>query len=404
MIDTCMSKRRKILSVVGARPNFMKVAPIAGALQRRGDEFEHVLVHTGQHYDAAMSEIFLQELGVGEPDHRLGVGSGTHAQQTAGVMERLEPVLLAERPDVVLVSGDVNSTLAASLVAVKLRLPVAHVEAGLRSFDRTMPEEVNRVLIDAVSEMLFIHSPEAREHLLAEGRDEARIHYVGNTMIDTLVAMRERIDALDAPAACGLPVGEYLIVTLHRPALVDGRLLAVAADALRALASQLPVVFPLHPRTRARLAAEDPTLADAPGLTLLEPIGYVEFLALIARSAGVLTDSGGIQEETTFLGVPCLTLRENTERPITESMGTNLLLGLAPERIRDAPELLAQVRARRHRIPPLWDGLAAERIVDALAGWRHDDESLPASGATSVQPLTTSSSSAAIRSASARRL
>jgi UDP-N-acetylglucosamine 2-epimerase (non-hydrolysing) len=404
MIGTRMGTRRKILSVVGTRPNFMKVAPIVGALQRRADEFEHVLVHTGQHHHATMSEIFLQELGVGEPDHRLGVGSGTHAQQTARVIERLEPVLLAERPDVVLVPGDVNSTLAAALVAVKLGQPVAHVEAGLRSFDRTMPEEVNRVVTDAVSQLLFIHSPEAREHLLAEGRDDAQIHYVGNTMIDTLVAMRERIDALDAPARRGLPAGEYLIVTLHRPALVDGRLLEVAADALRTLASQMPVVFPVHPRTRARLAAMDPTLADAPGLALVEPLGYVEFLALIARAAGVLTDSGGIQEETTFLGVPCLTLRENTERPITESMGTNLLLGLAPERLRDVPELLARVRARPHRLPPLWDGRAAERIVDVLAGWRQDDESLPAVGATSVQPLATSSSSAAIRPASARRL
>ncbi|MGD0452355.1 MAG: UDP-N-acetylglucosamine 2-epimerase (non-hydrolyzing) [Solirubrobacteraceae bacterium] len=362
-----MGDKRKILSVVGTRPNFMKVAPIVSALERRGEEFEHVLVHTGQHYDAGMSEIFLDELGVGEPEHRLNVGSGTHARQTAAVMERLEPVLLAERPDVVLVPGDVNSTLAASLVAVKLGLAVAHVEAGLRSFDRTMPEEINRVMTDAVSETLFTHSPEAREHLLAEGRDEQQIHYVGNTMIDTLVRMRERIDALNAPARHGLKVGEYLVVTLHRPALVDGPLLRVAADALRALAGQMPIVFPVHPRTRARLAVEDPTLVDAPGLAMLEPIGYLEFLALIAGAAGVLTDSGGIQEETTFLGVPCLTLRDNTERPITQSMGTNLLLGLAPARIRDAPELLAAVRARSHQVPPLWDGHAAERIVDVLA-------------------------------------
>ena len=244
---------------------------------------------------------------------------------------------------------------------------VAHLEAGLRSFDRTMPEEINRVLTDAISEMLFTHSPEAREHLLAEGREERQIHYVGNTMIDTLVAMRERIGLFEAPARHGLAAGEYLVVTLHRPALVDGPLLRVAAAALRAVASHMPVVFPAHPRTRARLAAEDPTLADAPGLAMLEPIGYLEFLSLIARAAGVLTDSGGIQEETTFLGVPCLTLRDNTERPITESMGTNLLLGLAPERIRDAPELIARVRERPHRIPLLWDGHASRRIVDILA-------------------------------------
>ncbi len=367
-----MDSRRKILSVVGTRPNFMKVAPIVGALERRRDEFDHVLVHTGQHYDEAMSEIFFEELGVGEPDHRLGVGSGTHALQTARVMECLEPVLLEERPDTVLVPGDVNSTLAAALVASKLGLPIAHVEAGLRSFDRTMPEEINRVLTDAVSDLLFTHSPEAREHLLAQGREERTIHYVGNTMIDTLVAMRERIDAQDAPTRHGLAAGEYLLVTLHRPALVDGPLLAVAAEALRAVAAQMPIVFPVHPRTRARLAVEDPTLAGTPGLALLEPIGYLEFLSLIAGAAGVLTDSGGIQEETTFLGVPCLTLRANTERPITESMGTNMLLGLAPERIREAPELLARVRERSNRVPPLWDGHAAERIVDVLGAQMAD--------------------------------
>ena len=367
-----MNERQKILSVVGTRPNFMKVAPIVRALESRKDEFEHVLVHTGQHYDLEMSEIFFDELGVGEPDHRLDVGSGTHARQTARVMERLEPVLLAERPDVVLVAGDVNSTLAAALVAVKLGIVVAHIEAGLRSFDRTMPEEINRILTDAISEMLFTHSPEAREHLLAEGRDERLIHYVGNTMIDTLVAMRERIDAFDAAARRGLTVGGYLVVTLHRPVLVDGPLLRASAEALRVLASRMPVIFPVHPRTRARLVAEDPSLASAPGLQLLEPMGYLEFIALVAVAAGVLTDSGGIQEETTFLGVPCLTLRENTERPITVSMGTNLLLGLSPERIGEVPELLAQVRARPHRIPPLWDGQAAERIVDTLAGAARD--------------------------------
>jgi UDP-N-acetylglucosamine 2-epimerase (non-hydrolysing) len=395
MMSNPMGAPRKILSVVGTRPNFMKVAPIIGALRSRPDDFEHVLVHTGQHYDAAMSDIFFEELRVGEPNHRLDVGSGTHAMQTARVMERLEPVLIAERPDVVLVPGDVNSTLAASLVAVKLGLLVGHVEAGLRSFDSTMPEEINRIVTDAVSQLLFIHSPEAREHLLAEGRSEASIHYVGNTMIDTLVAMRERIEALDAAASHDLPTGEYLVVTLHRPALVDGPLLQVTAEALRAVAATMPVVFPVHPRTHARLATVDPTLADAPGLTLLEPVGYLEFLALIAQSAGVLTDSGGIQEETTFLGVPCLTLRDNTERPVTETMGTNLLLGLAPERIREAPRLLAEVRGREHRVPPLWDGHASERIVAVLAG-EGREEAQP--------PLATSSSSAAIRPASARRL
>jgi UDP-N-acetylglucosamine 2-epimerase (non-hydrolysing) len=365
-----MGSRQKILSVVGTRPNFMKIAPIAGALAQRADEFEHVLVHTGQHYDREMSEIFLTELGVGEPAHRLGVGSGSHAQQSARVMERLEPVLLTEHPSAVLVPGDVNSTLAASLVSAKLGIPVAHVEAGLRSFDRTMPEELNRLLTDAISEMLFIHSPEARDNLLTEGREDSQIHYVGNTMIDTLMAMRPRIDEVDATRSRGLRDGDYLVVTLHRPALVDGPLLLEAAASLRALAGVLPVVFPLHPRTRARLEAAD--VLQAPGIVLLEPIGYVDFLALVARAAGVLTDSGGIQEETTFLGVPCMTLRDNTERPITVSMGTNMLLGLAPERIREAPDLIAELRRREHRVPPLWDGMAGQRIADILrAGGHH---------------------------------
>ncbi len=366
-----MTARRKVLSVVGTRPNFMKIAPIAGALAKRCEEFDHVLVHTGQHYDVEMSEIFFEELGVGEPQHRLDVGSGSHAQQSARVMERLEPVLLAERPDFVLVPGDVNSTLAASLVAVKLGLVVGHVEAGLRSFDRTMPEEINRVVADAVSDLLFIHSPEARDHLLAEGRPEGQIHYVGNTMIDTLVAMRQRIYDQGAADRLGLDDGGYLVVTLHRPALVDGPLLADAIAALRAVASTVPVVFPMHPRTRARIEDAGLSLDGAPGLRLLEPVGYLEFLALVATSAGVLTDSGGIQEETTFLGVPCLTLRDNTERPITETMGTNIVLGLAPDRIREAPELIAEIRARPHQVPPLWDGHAAERIVDVLSAQPH---------------------------------
>ncbi len=344
----------------------MKIAPIAAELQRRGDEFEHVLVHTGQHYDREMSEIFLEELGVGEPDYSLGVGSGSHAQQTAAVMERLEPVLLEADPDVVLVPGDVNSTMAAALTASKLLLPIGHVEAGLRSFDRTMPEEINRIVADQVSQLLFIHSPEARDNLLAEGCAATGIHDVGNTMIDTLVAMRERIGERSAPEDYELERGAYLVVTLHRPTLVDGPLLAEAMGQLAAVSAELPVVFPVHPRTRAALE----TLAidfDLERLRLLEPVGYVEFLSLVAGSAGVLTDSGGIQEETTFLGLPCFTLRANTERPITVSMGTNVLLGLAPERIAEVPALIAGERGKEAAVPPLWDGRASERIVDVLA-------------------------------------
>ena len=264
-----------------------------------------MLVHTGQHYDREMSEIFLEELGVGEPDYSLGVGSGSHAQQTAAVMERLEPVLLEAEPDVVLVPGDVNSTMAAALTAAKLLIPIGHVEAGLRSFDNTMPEEINRIVADRVSQLLFIHSPEARDNLLAEGCPATGIHDVGNTMIDSLVAMRGRIEEAGAPEKHGLPRGEYLVVTLHRPALVDGPLLAEAIGQLAAISEALPVVFPVHPRTRAALE----TLGIDLGLErlrLLDPVGYVEFLSLVAGSAGVLTDSGGIQEETTYLGLPVL--------------------------------------------------------------------------------------------------
>jgi UDP-N-acetylglucosamine 2-epimerase (non-hydrolysing) len=361
-----VGRRRRILSVVGTRPNFMKTAPIVAELERRGDEFESVLVHTGQHYDAAMSQVFLEQLGVGEPDHMLGVGSGSHAQQVARVMERLEPVLLDVEPDLVLVPGDVNSTLAASLVAVKLGIPVGHVEAGLRSFDWSMPEEINRVVTDRVASLLFTHSPEADNNLRAEGRPAEAMHYVGNTMIDTLVAMRDRLAAGEVRAALGLEPGGYLLVTLHRPALVDGPLLLDALRALGDVAAQLPVVFPVHPRTRAAIEALAVDAA-ATGVRLIEPLGYLEFLGLLADAAGVLTDSGGIQEETTYLGIPCFTLRDNTERPITVQRGTNALLGLAPERIADVPRLIA-ARGRGADVPPLWDGHAAARLVDVLAG------------------------------------
>jgi UDP-N-acetylglucosamine 2-epimerase (non-hydrolysing) len=360
-----MTRRRKILSVVGTRPNFMKTVPVVAALAARLDEFEHVLVHTGQHYDDAMSRIFFEELGVGEPDHMLSVGSGSHSQQTARVMERLEPLLLELEPDVVLVPGDVNSTMAAALVAAKLLIPVGHIEAGLRSFDRTMPEEVNRVVADAVSELLFIHSPEARGNLLAEGAREAAIHYVGNTMIDTLVAMLPRIREQDSPAVHGLDRGGYLLVTLHRPALVDGPLLADAIAQLAALARELPVVFPCHPRTRAGLETLGIDAAAA-GIRLIDPVGYLEFMGLVEGAAGVLTDSGGIQEETTFLGVPCFTLRANTERPVTVELGTNTLLGLAPERISEVSALIAASERRPTQVP-LWDGEAGQRIAAVLA-------------------------------------
>jgi UDP-N-acetylglucosamine 2-epimerase (non-hydrolysing) len=351
---------------VGTRPNYMKVAPVARELGRRSDEFQHTLVHTGQHYDPGMSSIFFEELEIDPPDHLLSVGSGSHATTTARVMERLEPLLEELDPDVVLVAGDVDSTLAAALAAAKLNIPVGHIESGLRSFDRAMPEEINRVLTDQVSELLFIHSPEARDHLLAEGRPADRIFAVGNTMIDTLVAMRERIRSLHAAEQHGLEPEKYLVVTLHRPALVDGPLLAQAIDQLSQLAGEgLEVVFPVHPRTRRRMQAEG---LSASGLRLTDPLGYLDFLSLVERAAAVLTDSGGIQEETTFMDIPCFTLRDNTERPITIEMGTNTLLGLDPTRIAEVPSLLARENGRLRQVPPGWDGHAGERLVDVLAG------------------------------------
>jgi len=356
----------KLLHVVGTRPNFVKMAPvIAAARQREG--WHNAVVHTGQHYDRAMSDVFFDELGVREPDHLLGVGSGSHAEQTARVLERLEPVLREEAPDLVLVPGDVNSTLAAALCAARMGIPVGHVESGLRSFDRTMPEEINRIVADHLSETLFLHSEEAVANLRDEGIDEGRMEFVGNTMIDTLVALEDRFRERSAANTLGLEPGSYLLVTLHRPALVDGPLLGRAIDALADVARDLSVVFPIHPRTRKMLTGDVPA-----GLQLVDPVGYLDFLSLEADAAAVLTDSGGIQEETTYLGVPCFTLRDNTERPITIDAGTNQLLGLAPARISDIPGLLASTDPPPSAPPPLWDGRAAERVAAEVAGYLAD--------------------------------
>jgi UDP-N-acetylglucosamine 2-epimerase (non-hydrolysing) len=355
----------RIVYVVGTRPNFVKTAPVIAALRGRLPGGRHAIVHTGQHYDRMMSEIFLEELGVPAPDHLLEVGSGSHAVQTARTMERLEPVLTEERPDLVIVPGDVNSTLAAALTAVKLGIPVAHIESGLRSFDRTMPEEINRIVADEFAELLFLHSEEAVENLRAEGIAEERMKFVGNTMIDTLVALEGRFREASAAARLGVEPGGYVLVTLHRPALVDGELLAETVERLVALAAEMPVVFPVHPRTRARMEAIS---AEHPGLLLSEPLGYLEFLSLLADAGAVLTDSGGIQEETTYLGVPCFTLRDNTERPVTIRAGTNTLLGLDPAAIATIPQALSERRPTKTEPPPLWDGHAAERIADEIAG------------------------------------
>jgi UDP-N-acetylglucosamine 2-epimerase (non-hydrolysing) len=369
----------KLLHVVGARPNFMKVAPVMAAVETcAGDcAFSQTLVHTGQHYDATMSEVFFRELSLPRPDHYLEVGSGTHAGQTADVLRRLEPVLLEERPDLVLVVGDVNSTLAAALCAAKLQIPVAHVEAGLRNGDREMPEELNRLLTDQLAELLFTTSADADENLAREGVSSERIHLVGNTMIDTLERLRARALEGDAPTRLGVMAGPYVLVTLHRPSNVDDpSQLGRVADILTAFAQRLPVLFPLHARTKARLA--DAGLLDrlqaTSGLRLVEPLGYLDFVAVMSGARLVLTDSGGVQEETTVLGVSCLTMRTTTERPITVSHGTNRLVdpydGEAVIAAVDAT-LAAPLPASGRR-PPLWDGHAAERIVAVIAEWTRE--------------------------------
>ncbi|HVH10253.1 MAG TPA: UDP-N-acetylglucosamine 2-epimerase (non-hydrolyzing) [Gemmatimonadales bacterium] len=353
-----------ILSVVGARPNFMKLAPVARALAARGAR--HVVVHTGQHYDPEMSDAFFRDLDLPRPDHALGVGSASHARQTAAILERLEPVCQAEAPDVVLVYGDVNSTVAAALVATKLGHPVGHVEAGLRSRDRSMPEEVNRVITDHVADVLFAPSRDAVDNLRHEGVAAERVHFVGNVMIDSLVAALPVARALDAPRRHDLGVGEYTVVTLHRPANVDDpATLCELLGALTLVGADGPVVFPVHPRTRARI--RDLGVNGGSALTrLVEPLPYLEMLGLVADAALVITDSGGLQEETTWLGVPCVTVRPNTERPITCSAGTNRLVAPRREAIRDAARA---ARAARVAAPPVlerWDGSTGERIAAVL--------------------------------------
>jgi UDP-N-acetylglucosamine 2-epimerase (non-hydrolysing) len=348
----------KVLHVVGARPNFMKAAPLLRVLRSRG--IEQVLVHTGQHYSANMSDIFFTQLAIPAPDVNLEVGSGTHACQTAEVMVRFEPVVLEQKPDIVVVYGDVNSTAAAALVCSKIGIRVAHVEAGLRSFDRTMPEEINRIITDQISDLLFTPSAEADANLQREGISAEKIHRVGNVMIDSLVHL------LPASRQCtkdGFPE-RYALVTLHRPSNVDNNDgLRNILEALLQINEDLPVVFPVHPRTRQRIVDFG---IDASALCLVDPIPYIEFLGLQSRATVVITDSGGIQEETTFLNVPCLTLRNNTERPITITLGTNVLVGDDTRKLRWEIVKILDGKAKKGTVPPLWDGRTAERIADVL--------------------------------------
>jgi UDP-N-acetylglucosamine 2-epimerase (non-hydrolysing) len=353
----------KVLNVAGARPNFMKIAPLVRCLDERG--IEQRLVHTGQHYDDNMSKVFFRDLGLGTPDVDLGVGSGSHAEQTARIMVEFEKVCEADRPDLVVVVGDVNSTVACSLVSAKLRIPVAHVEAGLRSGDRDMPEEINRLVTDTLSTWCFTTEPAGSENLRKEGVDANKIHLVGNVMIDTLLANLQRARSLDTLERLGLEPGGYALLTLHRPSNVDdSKRLSALFAVLEEIHRELPVVFPCHPRTSAAIATM--LGGNSPGLRMLEPQGYLDFLRLMADSKLVLTDSGGIQEETTVLGVPCLTLRDNTERPITVDEGTNLLIGSDPEAVRRATRQILDGEAKTGRVPALWDGHSAVRIADVL--------------------------------------
>ncbi len=353
-----------VLVVAGARPNFIKIAPLMEELRARAS-FQCRLVHTGQHYDRAMSENFFRDLGIPEPDINLGVGSGSHGEQTGKVLIQMEALLEEQRPDVLVVVGDVNSTLAASLAAVKLQIPIAHVEAGLRSGDRSMPEEINRILTDAISTWLFTTEPDADENLRHEGIAPERVHRVGNVMIDTLLRNLERARKLDTLEDLGLKPGGYALLTLHRPSNVeDSEKLQALFAALEEIHRELPIIFPVHPRTAAAIEAHLGGIQ--PALRNTEPLNYLDFLRLMADAKLVLTDSGGIQEETTALGVNCLTLRDNTERPITVTEGTNTIVGSHPEVILSETRKILGGESKTGRIPELWDGGAARRIVDII--------------------------------------
>ncbi len=358
---------KKVISVVGARPNFVKIAPVHRAFMQHRDVVEHKICHTGQHFDKKMSQIFFDELEMPVPDFNLGVGGGSHAQQTAKIMVEFEQVLLAEKPDLVIVPGDVNSTLAAALVAIKLHIPVAHVESGLRSFDRSMPEEINRILADEIADLLFVTEQSGLDNLKKEGKPEDKIIFTGNVMIDSLVHYLPKIEQSTILNEIGMVPQKYILATFHRPSNVDSdENLTEIVGLLSRLALDYPIVFPVHPRTRNNLERLQLLPKLSSNVVLLDPIGYLQFLHLTKYAALVITDSGGIQEETTFLGVQCLTVRNNTERPSTVDLGTNQLLGQDYGLVeKTAREVLAG-NIKKGTIPPLWDGQAALRIVASV--------------------------------------
>jgi UDP-N-acetylglucosamine 2-epimerase (non-hydrolysing) len=358
----------KILNVVGARPNFVKIAPLIREMQKH-PEIQPLLLHTGQHYDEQLFHVFFREMGIPKPDVDLQVGSGSHAWQTAEILKRIEPVLLEQRPDLLLVVGDVNSTIAAALAAAKLGIPVAHVEAGLRSFDRSMPEEINRVLTDALADFLFVTEESAIENLVREGKGLEQIHFVGNVMIDALRQSLPLAERSGPPQDLGLVhdgrVLPFALLTLHRPANVDTpAILRNLLQAVAQIAQHIPVIFPIHPRTLQRLQAVSASFHDQ--IRFISPAGYLDFLWLMSHAQMVMTDSGGVQEETTALGVPCLTLRENTERPVTVQQGTNEIVGTDPNRIISSAIRILANGAKPRRVPPLWDGNASPRIINIL--------------------------------------
>lgn len=374
----------KIMSIAGARPNFMKLAAIANGISRHNDQvgskaetIHHIILHTGQHYDKKMSEQFFDELGIPEPDINLEVGSGSHAIQTATIMERFEPVLLEQQPDVLLVVGDVNSTIACTLVAAKIEYPqensrrrpiIVHVEAGLRSFDRTMPEEINRILTDCISDLLFITEESGQKNLLREGVAADKIHFSGNVMIDTLLHHLEQAEESQIRKRLKLPEA-YGLVTLHRPSNVDKvATLEPLVDCLLKISVDKPLAFPIHPRTENNLKKFDllERLQQADGLFLTSPLSYLDFLCLVKHADLVITDSGGIQEETTVLNVPCVTLRENTERPVTVDVGSNYLIGTEPTKILETVQMILAGQGKKAEIPKYWDGKSGERIIATL--------------------------------------
>lgn len=360
---------KKVISVVGARPNFMKVAPLYREFLKHKDEVKHLIVHTGQHYDEKMSKIFFDDLELPKPDIYLGVGSGTHSVQTAKIMVEFEKIIMDEKPDLIIVVGDVNSTLACAVVASKMLVPIVHVEAGLRSFDNTMPEEINRKVTDVLSDMLFITEKSGVENLKNEGINSNKVHLVGNVMIDSLVQYREKSKKSTLISELGLEPKQYILVTLHRPSNVDQKEnLEKILSIFEGFNTNLPIVFPIHPRTQKNISALGlaERFKNLKNVKIIDPIGYLDFINLMDHASLILTDSGGIQEETTFLGVPCVTMRDNTERPITVEVGSNYLIGLnVKEVVKTGNEILSG-KIKAHHIPDLWDGKAAERIVKIL--------------------------------------